>query len=42
MKPRIFTTAFSRVYPLYVQKVERKGRAKEEVDGKWRIKFNAK
>lgn len=32
MKPRIFTTAFSRVYPLYVQKVEKKGRAKEEVD----------
>lgn len=29
---RIFTTAFSRVYPMYVQKAERKGRKKEEVD----------
>ncbi len=31
-KHRIFTMAFSRVYPLYVQKAERKGRTKEEVD----------
>jgi hypothetical protein len=29
---RIFTTAFARVYPLYVQKAERKGRTKDEVD----------
>lgn len=29
---RIFTTEFSRVYPLYVQKAERKTRTKEEVD----------
>lgn len=29
---RIFTTAFSTVYPLYVQKAERKGRSREEVD----------
>lgn len=29
---RIFTTAFSSVYPLYVQKVERKGRSRDEVD----------
>ncbi len=29
---RIFTTAFARVYPLYVQKAERKGRTREEVD----------
>jgi hypothetical protein len=29
---RIFTTAFSSVYPLYVQKAERKGRTKDEVD----------
>ena len=29
---RIFTTAFSSVYPLYVQKAERKGRKKQEVD----------
>ena len=29
---RIFRTAFAKVYPLYVQKAERKGRTKEEVD----------
>ena len=29
---RIFSTAFSSVYPLYVRKVERKGRTKAEVD----------
>ncbi len=29
---RIFTTEFSRVYPLYIQKVERKNRTKEDVD----------
>ena len=31
-KPRIFTMSFATVYPLYVQKAERKGRTKEEVD----------
>lgn len=31
-KPRIFTTAFASVYPLYIQKAERKGRTKDEVD----------
>jgi hypothetical protein len=31
-KHRIFTTKFSGVYPLYVQKAERKNRTKEEVD----------
>ena len=29
---RIFTMAFSKVYPLYVQKAERKNRTKDEVD----------
>jgi hypothetical protein len=29
---RIFAMKFSKVYPLYVQKVERKQRTKEEVD----------
>ncbi len=29
---RIFSTRFSSVYPLYVQKAERKGRTREEVD----------
>ncbi|MDR1149123.1 MAG: DUF2200 domain-containing protein [Spirochaetaceae bacterium] len=31
-KPRIFTTPFASVYPLYIQKAEKKGRAKTEVD----------
>jgi hypothetical protein len=31
-KHRIFTMKFSGVYPLYVQKAERKQRTKEEVD----------
>ncbi len=29
---RIFTTAFARVYPMYVQKAERKGRTQAELD----------
>ena len=29
---RIFSMKFSSVYPMYVQKAERKGRTKEEVD----------
>lgn len=29
---RIFTTSFSSVYPLYVQKAVRKGRTQDEVD----------
>lgn len=29
---RIFTTSFSSVYPMYVQKAERRNRTKEEVD----------
>ncbi|MET0281529.1 MAG: DUF2200 domain-containing protein [Steroidobacteraceae bacterium] len=29
---RIFTTSFASVYPLYVQKAERKGRTRGEVD----------
>ena len=29
---RIFTTAFAKVYPMYVQKAERKNRTKDEVD----------
>ena len=31
-KPRIFAMSFGSVYPLYVQKAEKKGRTKEEVD----------
>jgi hypothetical protein len=29
---RVYRMAFARVYPLYIQKVERKGRTKAEVD----------
>lgn len=29
---RIYTMSFGKVYPLYIQKVERKGRTKREVD----------
>ena len=31
-KPRIYTMTFASVYPLYVKKVEKKGRTKTEVD----------
>lgn len=31
-RPRIFSTPFASVYPLYVQKAARKGRTQEEVD----------
>lgn len=29
---RIYKMAFSRIYPMYIQKAEKKGRTKEEVD----------
>lgn len=32
LKHKIFTMAFSKVYPLYVQKADKKGRTREEVD----------
>jgi hypothetical protein len=31
-KPRIFAMPFSSIYPLYIQKAEKKGRTKKEVD----------
>ena len=31
-KPRIYTTSFASIYPLYIQKAERKGRTRAEVD----------
>ena len=39
---RIFTTPFSKVYPLYVQKAERKNRTKDEVDQiiRWLTGYN--
>ncbi|MCB1142242.1 MAG: DUF2200 domain-containing protein [Leptospiraceae bacterium] len=43
-KHNIFTTAFSVVYPLYLTKVEKKGRTKEEVDSIvfWLTGYDAK
>lgn len=32
MSHRIFSTAFAKVYPMYVQKAERKQRTRDEVD----------
>jgi hypothetical protein len=31
-KPRVYTISFASVYPLYLQKAEKKGRTKDEVD----------
>ncbi|RAP22534.1 hypothetical protein C2W59_03531 [Bacillus pumilus] len=31
-KPKIYTMSFAKVYPLYIAKVERKGKTKTEVD----------
>lgn len=31
-KPKVFTIAFSTIYPLYLNKVMKKGRTKEELD----------
>jgi hypothetical protein len=41
---RVYRMAFARVYPLYIQKVERKGRTKEELDEVlfWLTGYNAK
>ena len=41
-KHRIFTMAFSKVYPMYVQKAERKNRTKDEVDEviRWLTGYN--
>ena len=32
MKPRIYTMSFAKIYPMYVQKAEKKGRTQSEVD----------
>ena len=41
---RVFKMSFAGVYPLYIQKAERKGRTKEEVDEVifWLTGYNAK
>lgn len=32
MKPKISAYAFSEIYPLYIQKAQKKGRSKEDID----------
>jgi hypothetical protein len=41
---RIFAMSFASVYPLYVQKAEKKGRTKEEVDTiiRWLTRYSQK
>jgi len=43
-KHRIFSMPFSRIYPLYIEKAERKGRSKKEVDEilTWLTGYSAK
>ncbi len=43
-KHRIYTMSFASVYPLYIAKVERKGRTKKEVDEviSWLTGYNQK
>ena len=43
-KSKIFTYPFSEIHPLYIQKAERKGRTKEEVDAVicWRTGYDEK
>ena len=42
-KPKIYKILFSSVYPLYIQKAEKKGRTKQEVDAIifWLTGYNA-
>jgi hypothetical protein len=42
VKSRLYTMKFARVYPLYIAKVERKGRTKSEVDEiiRWLTGYN--
>lgn len=43
-KPRIYSMSFAKVYPLYIAKVEKKGRSKNEVDEiiRWLTGYNQK
>lgn len=31
-KPRVYSMSFARIYPLYIEKADKKGRTKDEVD----------
>jgi hypothetical protein len=44
VKPRIYTMSFARIYPLYIAKVEKKGRTKAEVDAiiRWLMGYTQK
>lgn len=41
-KHRIYSMSFARIYPLYIEKAEKKGRTKEEVDEiiRWLTGYN--
>ena len=41
-KPKIFSMPFADIYPMYIKKVEKKGRSKEEVDNiiSWLTGYN--
>lgn len=43
LKPKIYTTSFASIYPLYIAKAEKKGRTKAEVDEiiRWLTGYNA-
>jgi hypothetical protein len=43
-RPRVFSMSFAKVYPLYLQKVSRKGRTQEELDEviRWLTGYSAK
>lgn len=43
-KPRIFAMSFASIYPMYIQKAQKKGRTKEEVDTvlRWLTGYTAK
>ncbi|HLN54269.1 MAG TPA: DUF2200 domain-containing protein [Lentimicrobium sp.] len=43
-KPRIYTIPFAKIYPLYIQKAEKKGRTKDEVDAviSWLTEYDDK
>jgi hypothetical protein len=43
-KPRVYTIPFARIYPMYIAKVERKGRTKQEVDEvlRWLLGYSQK
>jgi len=43
-KPRVYSIPFARIYPLYIEKAEKKGRTKKEVDEvlRWLLGYTQK